>query len=98
MNRGGTCSTPDLQLSELSIKPRTLKLDAEINCVHRQWFMKVFFSPCIDFHYRNVSVFNAALPEGPKTMAIQYWFLALSFVYRHFTRFSGETNGRFATS
>ena len=35
-------------------------------CVHIQWFLEVFLSPCSDFHDRIGSIFNAELPEGLK--------------------------------
>lgn len=31
----------------------------------RRWLSELFLSACGDFHHRIVSVFNAALPEGP---------------------------------
>lgn len=38
------------------------------------------------------SVFNALAPEGPKIIAIQYWFWALPFLYRHCSGFSQSFN------
>ncbi len=63
-------------------------MDCTANCVHRQWFLEVFLSPCSDFQYKIIPVFNAVLPEGRKSRSIPYLPLALSFVHRDFSRFS----------
>ena len=67
-------------------------VDAAMNCVHRQWFLEVFLSPCSDVHYRILSVFNAVPSEGLKITNIQYWFSALSLVSRDFFTFSESFN------
>ena len=43
------------------------------NCVHRQWFLEVYLSPCRDVHTRNISVINAVPPEGLKITCIHFW-------------------------
>lgn len=41
---------------------------------------KIMMAEFYDVHYR--IVFYAVPSEGPKVMAIQYWFSALSLAYR----------------
>lgn len=53
-----------------------------LDSVYRQWLLEVSPSQSNGFHVRIMPVFNAVLPEGLKTMSVQYWgFLALSFAH-----------------
>ena len=74
---------------------QSFNLHGTVSCVHRQWFLEVFLSPCSDFQDRIVSVFNAELPEGLKVAGILYWFSALSLVKMslNLTKVLGTVNG-----
>lgn len=67
-----------------------LFMDDTVNCVHGQWFLKVFLSPCSDFHDRHHVCFNAVLPEGPEVRRLG--FSALLLVHTDFSRFSEYFN------
>lgn len=41
-----------------------------MSCVDRQWFLEVLLNPCIDFHDRIISVFNAVSPKGPHIFSL----------------------------
>lgn len=62
-------------------------------CVHRKRFQEMFLNPWGDYKDRIIPVFSTVLPGGSKIIGIQYWFLALSTVHRHFFRFSDSFGG-----
>lgn len=56
-------------------------VDTTVNRLYGQWFLEVSLRPRSDFH-----IFNVVLPDSPKIASIQYWFSALSFAHRDFSR------------